>query len=122
MSRQPYALLTPTKEQLKLVERLWYDNVAKRVIAEEVEAMADRTTPCNSVCGWITLKSAKRWANCATCQSGVKVQVQKIQGGTVKKRGCCLAFLIGKNGPKLSARGGACLKSIVERMAMFNKL
>ena len=33
MSRQPYAW---SEKQLKQVERLWYDNVAKRVIAEEV--------------------------------------------------------------------------------------
>ena len=38
MSRQPYAW---KKEQLKLVERLWYDNVAKRVIAEEVGVSYD---------------------------------------------------------------------------------
>jgi hypothetical protein len=33
MSRQPYQW---TPEQLKRVERLWYDNVAKHVIAEDV--------------------------------------------------------------------------------------
>ena len=50
MSRQPYQW---TPEQLKSAERMWYDNVAKRYMAEELGVSFDTlqfSLECGALC------------------------------------------------------------------------